>query len=168
MNVGIARGKENGLLFKQYREDVEIVQQAVVKYIINVQNREIMKNMFLILSIFLFITGCREEETKQQENSIYGQWSLIKYEPGLSPTENFNIGQIYWTFQSTNNLQVQVNNSVSTPPLKTTGEYDFSINGSRISIDDIEYDLSVNGNALIVSDSPSSDGFKITFSKEIE
>ena len=44
--------------------------------------------MFLILSIFLLITGCSEEETKQQENSIYGQWSLIKYEPGLAPTEN--------------------------------------------------------------------------------
>ena len=57
-----------------------------------------MKNMFLILSIFLFITGCSEEETKQQENSIYGQWNLIKYEPGLSPTENFNTGQISWTF----------------------------------------------------------------------
>jgi hypothetical protein len=127
-----------------------------------------MKNMFLILSIFLFITGCSEEETKQQENSIYGQWNLIKYEPGLSPTENFNTGQISWTFFSTNNLQVQANNSVNTPPLKTTGEYNFSINGSRISIDDIEYDFSVNRNALIISDNPSSDGFKITFSKEIE
>jgi len=38
-----------------------------------------MKNMFLILSIFLFITGCSEEETKQQENSIYGTWKLTSF-----------------------------------------------------------------------------------------
>jgi hypothetical protein len=41
-----------------------------------------MKNMFLILSIFLFITGCSEEETKQQENSIYGTWKLIEIYQG--------------------------------------------------------------------------------------
>ena len=37
-----------------------------------------MKNMFLILSIFLFITGCSEEEAKQQEDPIYGTWKLIE------------------------------------------------------------------------------------------
>lgn len=37
-----------------------------------------MKNMFLILSIFFFTMGCSEEETKQQENSIYGTWQLTK------------------------------------------------------------------------------------------
>ncbi|QTE21513.1 hypothetical protein [Polaribacter cellanae] len=39
-----------------------------------------MKNMFLILSIFFLITGCsNEEETKQQENSIYGTWKLTSF-----------------------------------------------------------------------------------------
>jgi hypothetical protein len=37
-----------------------------------------MKNMFLILSIFFLITGCNEEETKPQENSIYGTWQLTE------------------------------------------------------------------------------------------
>lgn len=37
-----------------------------------------MKNMFLILSIFFFTTGCSEEETTQQENAIYGTWKLIE------------------------------------------------------------------------------------------
>ena len=35
-----------------------------------------MKNRFLILTIFFFITGCGEEEAKQQETSIYGTWQL--------------------------------------------------------------------------------------------
>ena len=29
-------------------------------------------------SILFFITGCSEEETKQQENSIYGTWQLTE------------------------------------------------------------------------------------------
>ena len=37
-----------------------------------------MKNIFFILSIFFFFIGCSEEETKQQENSIYGSWRLAK------------------------------------------------------------------------------------------
>ena len=127
-----------------------------------------MKNMYLILSVLFLFTGCNEEETKQQESSIYNQWSLIKYEPGLSPTENFNVNQISWNFQQTNILKIQVDNTVSTPPLKTEGEYDFSINGNRVSINNMEYDFSISENTLIISDNPSSDGFKATFSKEME
>ena len=37
-----------------------------------------MKNMTFILAILFFITGCSEEETKQQENSIYGTWQMKK------------------------------------------------------------------------------------------
>lgn len=124
--------------------------------------------MYLILAMFIIITGCNEEETKQQENSIYNQWSLIKYEPGLSPTENFNVSQISWNFQQTNILKIQVDNTVITPPLKTEGEYDFSINGNRVSINNMVYDFSISENTLIISDNPSSDGFKATFSKAIE
>ena len=124
-----------------------------------------MKNMYLILSIFFFFTGCNKEETKQQENSIYNQWSLIKYEPGFSPTEIFSANQIIWNFQPTNVLKIRVDNAVSSPPLKTDGEYDFSLNDNRISINNLEYDFSINENTLILSDDPSSDGFKATFSK---
>ena len=124
--------------------------------------------MILILSIFLLITGCSEEETKQQENSIYGQWSLIKYEPGLAPTESFSVNQISWSFEYTNILKIQTENTVNTPPLKTEGEYEFSINGNRISINNMEYDYSTNENTLVISDDPSSDGFKATFLKIIE
>ena len=37
-----------------------------------------MKNMFLILSIFFIISSCSDEQTEQQENSIYGTWQLVE------------------------------------------------------------------------------------------
>lgn len=37
-----------------------------------------MKNMYLILSIFFFTTGCSEEEAKPKEDFIYGTWKLIE------------------------------------------------------------------------------------------
>ncbi len=124
--------------------------------------------MILILSIFFLITGCNEEEAKQQGNSIYGKWSLIKYEPGFSPTENFSVNQISWSFEQTNVLKIQVDNTISTPPIKSEGQYDFSLNDNRVTIDNVEYDFSINENTLIISDDPSSDGFKATFLKATE
>ena len=37
-----------------------------------------MKKLLLMLAICFFILGCSEEETKQQEQSIYGTWKLIE------------------------------------------------------------------------------------------
>ena len=127
-----------------------------------------MKSIILVLSILFSLTSCNNDKIEKQEIDIIGLWNLTKYEPGFSPTENFNDGEISWTFQSTNKLQVIVSSSVNTPPLKTTGEYDFSINNGRILIDDIEYDLSINENTLIISDDPSADGFRATLTKRTE
>jgi len=124
--------------------------------------------MSLILTILFMFTGCNKEEVKQQENLILGQWSLIKFEPGFSPTENFTNGKVIWLFQQPNKLKVEIANTVSFSPIKSTGEYEFSLSGNLISIDNLEYDFSINGNILVISDDPSSDGFKATFSKVTE
>ena len=127
-----------------------------------------MKNIFLILTAFFFFTGCCREVVKQQENSIYSKWHLVKFEPGLSPTQIFIEGKIIWLFQQQNKLKVEIDNTVSSSPIKSTGEYEFSLNGNRISIDHVKYDFSISEKTLIISDNPSSDGFKATFSKAIE
>ena len=51
-----------------------------------------MKNMILILSMLLFLTGCSEEEQRQQQldtSSIFGTWQLVeKYDGGsLQPKQ---------------------------------------------------------------------------------
>lgn len=127
-----------------------------------------MLSILSILSIFFSITSCSEEGTEQEQNLIFNQWDLIKYEPGFSPTENFNSGQVLWDFQKNNILVVKVDNSVATPPLKTEGSYEYTIIGNRISIDNKEYDFSLNYNILTISDDPSSDGFKATFTRRTE
>ncbi|WOC40382.1 hypothetical protein [Polaribacter sp. HL-MS24] len=62
-----------------------------------------MKNMYLILSIFFIISSCSDEQTEQQENTIYGTWHLINRFDGGSPTpnQNFENGEII-TFSSEN------------------------------------------------------------------
>jgi hypothetical protein len=127
-----------------------------------------MKNIILILSMFLFFSNCSEQEIKQEENLIYNKWNLVKFEPGFSPIETFNEGKIIWLFQKSNKVKVEIDNSVLSSPIKSSGEYEFFLNGNLISIDNIEYDYSINANTLIISDDPSSDGFKATFSKAIE
>lgn len=132
-----------------------------------------MKNLLLILSVLFFITSCNEGEIKQEEplqkeNSIYNKWDLVKYEPGFSPIQNFNSGLISWSFQQNNILQVETDDSIDSAPLKRKGEYNFLTNEGRISIDNVTYDFSIHENTLVISDDPSSDGFKITFSKKTE
>lgn len=57
-----------------------------------------MKTMILILSILLLTTGCSEDETVQQENSILGTWQLIETKfndaNGAGRWEPFEIGRI--------------------------------------------------------------------------
>jgi len=44
--------------------------------------------MYLIITVLFFFTGCSEEETKQQENSIYGTWKLIEVYSNIGNGEN--------------------------------------------------------------------------------
>ena len=133
-----------------------------------------MKNMFLILTIFFLITGCSDEETKQQENSIYGQWSLIKYEPGFSPTENFNNDEISWTFNSDDSINVAIVNGTQVSdgiPLNTNGNYLYSINNNELVLNNNEsFKYEIIHNKLILSTfiGVGSDGIRITFSRAVE
>lgn len=127
-----------------------------------------MKPIILILGILFSLAGCSNDKIEKQEIDITGLWHLMKFEPGLSPTEKFSKNQIIWRFQQANTLIIQIDGTVSSPPLKTNGKYNFSVNGNRVTIDNKKYDFSINKNTLIISDDPSADGFKATFLKVTE
>jgi hypothetical protein len=113
-----------------------------------------MKNMFLLLSILFFITGCSEEKTEQQNNSIYGTWQLIERFDGGSPTPNQIVenGEII-VFSS--------DNSYSNNTYQCDGNY--NINNSIIEIsvlcittDLIKYSFSIENNELKLTSFPST------------
>lgn len=81
-----------------------------------------MKNMILILAVFLFITGCNEKEIKQQENSIYGTWKL---------TEEYIVSGVNgkWTeIQNGYTFSIEPNNTFSSTEFQecTQGVVDIS------------------------------------------
>lgn len=113
-----------------------------------------MKNMYLILSIFFFITGCSEEEKKQQENSIYGTWQLIERFDGGSPTPNQSVenGEII-TFSS--------DNSYSNNSYQCDGNYNINnsiieVSVSCVTTDLIKYSFNIENDELKLTAFPST------------
>ena len=102
-----------------------------------------MKNMFLILTIFFFITGCGEEEAKQQETSIYGTWQIkeSRYNDGEGSKEVDKVSNGHTktfrknnTYSTTKFVHCQsdglANGSFS---LGTYSHYDYSYNFVEVS-----------------------------------
>lgn len=123
-----------------------------------------MKKTLFILTLITSLMGCKDETTK--ENPLIGDWSLVIFEPGFSPKETYNKGDVIWKFRQTNTLDIRIDNSIKATPIKKEGVYAFSISGSRISIDKVSYAYSIDDDTLIISDDPSADGFKSTFYRE--
>ena len=113
-----------------------------------------MKNMYLILSVLFLFTGCSEEETKQQENSIYGTWQLVERFDGGSPNP----------IQIIENGEILVfgqDNSYFNNSYQCNGTY--NINNSIIEIlaqcvsqDLIKFSYSLENNELKLTNSPST------------
>lgn len=131
-----------------------------------------MKTIFLLFTFFFFASSCGEE--KPEEISIIGQWSLIKYEPGFSPTENFSLGTILWTFNSNNRVNViiaddkVINNEI---PLNISGNYSYSNTENELLLDNKQkFKYEIKNKELIISTfiDLSADGLRITFSKIVE
>ena len=85
--------------------------------------------MFLILSIFFFPTGCSEDETKQQENSIYGTWKL---------TQSFVVDGVSGSWKDIENgfiITLNKNNTFSSNKFRecSIGTYSINTNNNKIT-----------------------------------
>ena len=135
-----------------------------------------MKTTLITLTLSITLFGCvdKSDESNQQEKSIYGQWSLIKYEPGFSPTKHFNSGEITWTFHSDYSLSVIIENNTKINdgiPLNTSGKYNYTINDNELLFDNnLNFEYKVVNNELILSSliGLEADGKRITFLKVAE
>lgn len=140
-----------------------------------------MKKLFSIITFVLLFIGCtninNEDKVAQNEpdtngsaiepiieSPIVNEWSLIKFEPGFSPTKNFKEKEIVWTFLENGTLKVETSLSNSLP-IKSIGVYGFSLREKQIVFGETGYDFELKNESLIISDDPSSDGFRATFYK---
>ncbi len=126
-----------------------------------------MKLVTIIFNILLLFSSCSDNEPINIEGPIIGKWSLIKYKPGYSPTENFNTGEIIWEFKKIEILNVIIDESISSSPVLPNGKHKYSLNVNelKITIDNTEYDYEINNTKLLIDNDLASDGFRIEFIK---
>lgn len=82
--------------------------------------------MYLILSIFFIISSCSDEQTEQQENSIYGTWKL---------TEEYIVSGVNgnWTqIQNGYTFSIESNNTFSSTEFQECNEGVVQINETQI------------------------------------
>jgi hypothetical protein len=127
-----------------------------------------MKTIFFILSIF-FITTCdKNDETSQETADLVGSWYLMSFNPGFGQTEDYNTGDIIWTINSDNSINVTLNVTTSTQlPLNANGNYSYNIiSNDSVSVENVEYEYLIEEEqTLKLLDNPSSDGIILTFQK---
>ena len=134
------------------------------------QNMQAIKNLLLLLSIF-FLAGCRGDDS---EHPIHGQWSLRSYTAGFQQPEKFNMGDVIWTFNPNNRLDVQIQSGIKCRcrcpiSIDTSGHYRYSINDDGLKLinneHEREYEYSIDNNILYISDNPEVDGCLVFFEK---
>lgn len=134
-----------------------------------------MKNLVLILNIFLVITSCKNDDNIQQNDDIepnheiVGKWKLTEFAQ-FGPSYDYN-GEILWTFESNETMNVVIvdgTNVSANLPLNTSGIYSYSFvqsNDSGISLDNQPFIYEIVNNELILlaNGGPSNDGEQLTF-----
>ena len=127
-----------------------------------------MKTIFFILSLF-FITSCdKNDETSQETADLVGSWYLMSFNPGFGQTEEYNTGDIIWTINSDNSINVTLNVTTSTQlPLNSNGNYSYNIiSNDLVSVENVDYVYLIEEEqTLKLLDNPSSDGIILTFQK---
>ena len=137
-----------------------------------------MKKIVLLSIILPLLAGCGEEEQLKScyESKICGEWSLILYRRGFSPTQKFNEGDILWSI-SPHKIEVDINVPLDNRyfiPFKTAGEYPTKINlhSGKILVGRTEHDFSFeredDNDRLHIFHNPESDGPLIKFTKHVK
>ena len=127
-----------------------------------------MKIIFLILLLFLITSCYKNDETNQGTTGLVGRWYLMSFNPGFGQMEDYNTGDIIWTINSDNSINVTLNVTTSTQlPLNEDGNYSYNITSNNsVNVENIDYEYQIEEEqTLKLLDTPSSDGTILTFQK---
>ncbi len=130
-----------------------------------------MKTLILSLVFFSTLIGCNKNEdvqVPQQVNPIVASWQLTKFEAGFGPTINYTNNEIKWTFNQNNTVDVIIVSGINVPsnlPLKTTGNFNYTIPTTGVILNNDQLNYEITGNVMIISDfvGQAADGRKLTF-----
>ena len=127
--------------------------------------------LFIFISVFMFFSCSKDDVViTKKKSEIVALWKLVKFEPGgFAPTNNYT-GEIIWTFNSNNNVNVFIQSGTFVSgllPLNSSSNYIYSTNNNQITLDSVTYNYEINNNVLEIEDllGQSSDGKKMTFNK---
>lgn len=122
----------------------------------------------IVFNIGLFLLlGCDKAEQKNPPSELDGNWSLIRFQAGFSPIENYKINEIVWSIKSskldiTINVDLEINSRI---PFKEAASYELTIDEKIIIIDGQAFDYSLRDSLLILDQEASSDGPLIKFER---
>lgn len=127
-----------------------------------------MKNTLLYTCLVLsMVTSCSTNDV-EQETSLFREWSLIEAQAGFSEKEQYEIGDIIWSFENNRNLKIELNTSIpnsSRLPFKAEGSHRFLIKDNLIQFHDLEMQYKVDGNSLILLKDTAYDGPRMVLIK---
>lgn len=136
-----------------------------------------MKTIKLLSFAFIVLTlaSCsKDEEVNNSENpsnsqnSIQGSWSQTMMVNGLAGYQEFELGEIIWTFSSNNQVTLEFNIPDSeveqSLPLEP-GTHTYTIEDGQVKFEDHTswYDFYFENGNLIIENDPEVDGPRMEF-----
>lgn len=91
---------------------------------------KIKKLSLLMIMSFVFFVNCNSDDDSNQTETLNGTWNLKKIYGGFASTSYYDIGDVKWTFNVTENTVIVENNILtSTEPVSGTYNYRIEQNG---------------------------------------
>ena len=132
--------------------------------------------LFSIILVFLTLSSCSKDDeasnsgnSSNSQNSIFNQWSMTFISNGLAGYQEFNPGEVLWTFDEDNQVTLEYTIPITDvnqfPPMKP-GTYTFTIKDDRIKLTqstEVWHDFYFENGNLIIEDDPEADGPRMEF-----
>ena len=125
-----------------------------------------MKRLLFIPVLIFCLLGCESDDS--QSNSLSGSWNLLFFQCCLLESEEFDEGDIIWTFNPDNTLDVRINTTLtanSQLPIQESSSVSYSSTSNTVSFLAIEYDYFFKEGQLYLTDDPEVDGQIVIFEK---
>ena len=87
---------------------------------------KIRKLSLLMIMSFVFFINCNSDDDSNQTETLNGTWNLKKIYGGFASTSYYEIGDVKWTFNVTENTVI-IENNIMTSIEPVSGTYDYRI-----------------------------------------